>query len=65
MGKANAVRLRIVERSDLTPICSHCSKALTEVYSKKRGIPFIEGKTIMYFCPHCTKVLGFTQSRMI
>jgi len=65
MGEAEAKPLSVVKRNDLTPICCHCSKELTEVYSKTKGIPFIEGKSIMYFCPHCMKVLGFAQSRMI
>jgi hypothetical protein len=55
----------VVKRNDLTPLCPHCSKQLTEVYSKTRGAGFVVGKDVMYFCPHCRKVLGFAQSRMI
>ncbi|MDJ0655179.1 MAG: hypothetical protein QNJ40_13540 [Xanthomonadales bacterium] len=65
MSKANAVPLNIINRNDLTPICCHCDKGLTEVYSKTKGVGFIEGKNVLYFCPHCMKVLGFGQSRMI
>jgi hypothetical protein len=57
--------LNVVKRNDLTPLCCHCSKELTEVYSKTKGSGFIVGKDVMYFCPHCKKVLGFAQSRMI
>jgi hypothetical protein len=65
MSKANAKPLKIVKRNDLVPICCHCGKKLTEVYSKSKGSGFIEGRDVMYFCPHCMKVLGFGQSRMI
>jgi uncharacterized protein with PIN domain len=65
MTRANAKPLNIVKRDDLVPLCSHCSRELTEVYSKSKGVPFIQGTNILYFCPHCRKVLGFGQSRMI
>ncbi|MDJ0750148.1 MAG: hypothetical protein QNJ11_11725 [Woeseiaceae bacterium] len=64
-GKTDAVRLSIVKRNDLTPLCPHCDRELTEVYAKTEGTGFIFGKDVMYFCPHCLKVLGFAQSRMI
>ena len=65
MGKTNTKPLNIVKRNDLTPICCHCGQELSEVYSKTKGTGFVEGKDVMYFCPHCMKVLGFGQSRMI
>ena len=65
MSKTGSKSLKIVKRNDLTPLCCHCEKKLTEVYSKSKGTGFVEGKDIMYFCPHCLKVLGFGQSRMI
>ena len=65
MAKAPAKPFEVVKRDDLTPICCHCNKELTEVYSKVRGIGYVGGKDVMYFCPHCLKVLGFGQSRMI
>ena len=55
----------VVKRDDLTPVCPHCEAKLPEVYIRTKGVGFIEGKNIMYFCPHCQKVLGFGQSRMI
>ena len=58
-------KLNIIKRNDLTPICPHCSKTLREVYSKTRGSGFVVGKDVVYFCPYCLKVLGFSQSRMI
>lgn len=65
MSKAAEKPLTIVKRNDLTPLCSHCSKELTEVYAKSQGVGFVVGRNTMYFCPHCSKVLGFAQSRMI
>ena len=65
MNKTDLKKLNVVKRNDLTPLCCHCSKELTEVYSKTEGTGFIVGKDVMYFCPHCLKVLGFAQSRMI
>ena len=32
---------------------------------KDKGSGFVEGRNVMYFCPHCLKVLGFGQSRTI
>jgi len=55
----------IVKREDLSPLCPHCAKALTEVYTRAKGVPFVQGTNVVYFCPHCNKVLGFGQGRMI
>ncbi|MFO7768509.1 MAG: hypothetical protein R6W82_06110 [bacterium] len=38
---------------------------LKEVFARSKGAGFIEGRNIVYFCPHCHKALGFGQSRMI
>jgi len=59
------MKLQIVEREDLLPICPHCNNQLAEVYVKRRGVGYVVGKTLAYFCPHCQKILGFSQSRMI
>ncbi len=55
----------IVKREDLSPVCPHCEQELTEVYSRSKGIPFVQGTNVVCFCPHCQKVLGFGQGRMI
>jgi len=55
----------IVKRDDLVPLCSHCGQELTDVYVRTKGLGFIEGRNVVFFCPHCLKVLGFGQSRMI
>lgn len=56
---------QIVKREDLSPLCPHCEKELTEVYTRAKGVPFVQGTNVVYFCPHCSKVLGFGQGRMI
>ena len=58
------MKLQITEREDLLPICPHCSAQLVEVYIKTKGLGLLTGKNVIYFCPHCNKVLGFGQSRM-
>lgn len=54
----------IVERDDITPLCHHCGHELSEVYAKRRGVPLFQGRTIMFMCPSCHKVLGFGQERV-
>jgi hypothetical protein len=54
----------VVERNDITPLCHHCGAALHEVYAKRRGVPLFQGRTIMFFCPSCHKILGFGQERV-
>jgi uncharacterized protein with PIN domain len=55
----------IVKREDLAPVCPHCEEELTEVYTKAKGVPFAAGTNVVYFCPHCRKVLGIGHGRMI
>jgi len=59
------VPFAVVRRDDLVPICPHCSRELPEVYMKSKGAGYIESRNVIYFCPHCLKVLGLGQSRMI
>lgn len=54
----------LVDRPDLAPLCPHCEGELHEVYRKGTGVPIGQGKTLIYFCPSCHKVLGFAQGRM-
>lgn len=56
---------KIVKREDLSPVCPHCGEELTEVHTRAKGVPLIQGTNVVYFCPHCRKVLGFGQGRMI
>ena len=55
----------LIDREDLAPICPHCEHELTEVYRRGTGFPVGQGRTLVYFCPSCRKVLGFAQGRVI
>ncbi len=59
------VPFSVVKRDDLVPLCPHCGGELAQVYMKTKGTGFVEGRNVIYFCPHCLKALGFGQSRMI
>lgn len=54
----------VVERDDVSPLCPHCDKELTEVHKRSKGAGLIVGRNCVFFCPHCRKVLGFGQSRL-
>lgn len=51
----------VTVRDDLVPVCPHCEGELPEVHVRRRGIPLWQGRTVVFFCPHCRKVLGFGQ----
>lgn len=59
------VSFALVDREDLSPLCPHCGKEIHEVYRKATGVPLGQGRTTVYFCTTCRKVLGFAQGRMI
>ena len=58
-------KLQITNREDLLPLCPFCNAQLGEVFVKTKGLGWLEGRNVLYFCPHCHKVLGFGQSRMM
>ncbi|NNC41461.1 MAG: hypothetical protein HKN95_12330 [Acidimicrobiia bacterium] len=64
MTKTAEVPFALVDRNDLAPLCPHCKAQLNEVYRKGKGFPLGQGRTLMYFCPNCLKVLGFAQGRV-
>ena len=59
------VDFNLTTREDISPICPFCEKWLDEVYVKSKGLGLLQGKNVVYFCPFCSKVLGFGQSRMM
>jgi hypothetical protein len=59
------VPFALVDRPDLTPRCPHCGEGIHEVYEKATGVAFGQGRTTIFFCPTCHKVLGFSQGRML
>jgi len=61
----NKVSFKFTKREDISPICPFCEKWLDEVYINTKGLGWMEGKNVIYFCPFCSKVLGFGQSRMM
>ena len=64
MPKTAQAPWTMVDRPDLTPRCPHCEESLSTVYRKGAGFPLGQGRTLIYFCPHCSKTLGFAQGRM-
>ena len=57
--------LEFVKREDLSPVCPHCGKELPVIYTRSKGVALVQGTSVVYFCPHCQKVLGFGHGRMI
>ncbi|MDD8030736.1 MAG: hypothetical protein PHQ25_01905 [Acidobacteriota bacterium] len=49
------------ERHDLSPICPHCSTALTKILYQQLKSTF--GRRYVYFCPHCHKILGVSHRK--
>ncbi|NNE94658.1 MAG: hypothetical protein HKN24_01365 [Acidimicrobiales bacterium] len=54
----------LIDREDVAPICPHCDNDLEHVLRRGTGFPLGQGRTLVYFCPHCRKVLGFAQGRV-
>jgi DNA-directed RNA polymerase subunit RPC12/RpoP len=49
------------ERNDIIPACPHCSVKLEKIcFRELRGM---FGKRYLYFCSHCTKVLGVSHRK--
>lgn len=65
MAQTTEIPFALVDREDLAPLCPHCTTEITEVYRKGTGFPLGQGRTLLYFCPHCRKVLGFAQGRVL
>jgi hypothetical protein len=59
-----ATKLTVVFRDDLAPICPHCGDELDEVYGTRHGVPLFQGRTVVFFCPSCRRVLGVGQERV-
>lgn len=53
--------LQAVERTDVRPICPHCTTTLREIlYQRLSGVL---GRRYVYFCGTCHKVLGVTHRK--
>ncbi len=57
MPKTAQTPWTLVDRPDLMPRCPHCEESLSEVYRKGAGFPLGQGRTLVYFCPHCSSRL--------
>lgn len=64
MAKSSEAPWALIDRDDLVPVCPHCEAEIHEVYRRGSGVPLGQGRTLVYFCPRCHKVLGFAQGRM-
>lgn len=64
MSQAMSAPWALIDREDLNPLCPHCEAELTQVHRRGTGFPLGQGRTLVYFCPECQKVLGFAQGRV-
>jgi predicted SprT family Zn-dependent metalloprotease len=48
-------KIKIVDAKESVPICPYCEKQLTTIEKINQGL--LE-QSVVYFCPHCKKVLG-------
>ncbi|MDX9858274.1 MAG: hypothetical protein RBT76_10820 [candidate division Zixibacteria bacterium] len=53
--------LHAVNRDDITPLCPHCQAGLTGLFFQELQSTF--GRRYIYFCPHCSKVLGVSHRK--
>ena len=51
------------KREDQLPVCPHCQADLNQINFRTKGLGWIEGKNVVYFCPHCRKVLGLSHRK--
>ena len=53
--------INMEEDYNTTPICPFCNTGLTSI--KFRQLRTFLGKRFVYFCPHCSKVLGLSHRK--
>ncbi len=54
--------LPVKEQPNLRPICPHCEQPIDCLLLKKLESNFLSAK-VVYCCPNCKKVLGFTDRK--
>jgi hypothetical protein len=59
-----AGKVDFIENQEGRVLCPHCEAELDKVHYKSKGFAWLFGRVQLYFCPYCSKVLGFSQSRM-
>ncbi|MFH2089745.1 MAG: hypothetical protein ABIK82_19060 [Pseudomonadota bacterium] len=53
--------MELEQKFDINPQCPHCNTALGKLWFRElRGVL---GKRYVYFCPHCTKILGVSHRK--
>jgi uncharacterized protein with PIN domain len=57
--------MKIIRAENLNPICPHCEKELEVIIRLKNPTKEDEEGRAgnCYMCPHCSKVLGFSDHR--
>ncbi len=53
--------LPVEEKTDVYPLCPHCTKELTGIWY--RALQSVFGRRYIYFCPDCRKVLGVSHRK--
>jgi protein-arginine kinase activator protein McsA len=48
--------IRLVEKTDIRPICPHCSQETDELWFQELRSDF--GRRYVYFCSKCRKIVG-------
>jgi hypothetical protein len=54
-------KIPVTEMPNLDPVCPHCDRGLREIFM--RELISALGKRYIYFCNHCTKVLGVSHRK--
>ncbi len=53
--------IEIKEKSDVEPLCPHCSEPVGEIWFRELRGAF--GRRYVYFCARCHKVLGVSHRK--
>jgi len=53
--------IEIKEKSDVKPLCPHCSEPVGEIWFRELRGAF--GRRYVYFCARCHKVLGVSHRK--
>ncbi len=53
--------MELIHKTDTQPVCPHCQTSLNSIcYQEIRGAL---GRRYVYFCPHCSKILGVSHRK--
>lgn len=54
-------RIEVRDPGDLYPLCPHCDTEVRQVYQRQVKTQF--GKSYIFYCSNCRKVLGVTHRK--